>query len=1264
MEWYCSLTDHLFNPWGIEANGGSVDAILDTLRKRVVHLYRKLLLFLMQSVCSYYRHQGVVFVKNITDLNNKWTTSLKHIKEDEAALRIDCDQLSNMEHRKTLQEKSDRADESMRLVHRTIRDFMDEQKQMRTTESDRLLLTELFVIDPSDDMDAIEMRKDALLDDAFKWILDVPEFKAFTNDIDTDDGASVSPSPCRLLWIKGPAGTGKTMLLLGIIRELSERSVALNPGIAHFFFQNADNTVNSSMAAVRSLVWMLLHQQPHLLRHLRDKYENTQPSFVGRHAFIGLCKVLQNMLRDPELEPVYFIVDALDECDDGLPELIDLIARSLTITDKVNWLVSSRPSVPLGTCVAANALVELDSQRLEAPVHAYIHHQLARLQHADGYTDAIIGDMAHEITNRAHNTYLWVWFVFQRLTKPGKNGKTLNGMYALRVIQQFPPGLSALYDHIMATIERGEEDDPAYCKAALRAVYHAYRPLSLSELATFVDLPEGQVVRIVGECGSFLTLTNTTVGVIHQSANDYLTDNYLARLGPTGVAEGHADMGRLCLGAMAAGLHKNIYNLPGMGPYERNTPSPNPEPLAAVRYACVYWVDHIRDAVGQFDGSLLDTELIYSFLLEHLLHWLEALSLLNKIPSGLASIRVLRDLVPVEETSEFAYFVRDTLSFIMWNSYCIELSPLQTYASALLFSPRNSKVRRHFEGQHELDWIKTKPAVNENWEPYVQLNGHKHRVMSATFSPDGKQLVSGSVDETAKIWDVGSGMCICTLIGHTNNVNCVAFSLPDGKHVASGAWGGTIKIWDVASGDCIHTLRPRTYILTATSLAFSPTSDTQLACGFDKGIIEVWDVAMEECVRVLQAHAKDVTAVAFSPDGKQLMSSSRDGTTKVWDVASGLCLQTHEDDTNNTDNKKSACFSLRNENQLVARWADDIIRIWDTTHGHQGQTVEAAAAEVFKIVFSPNGTQLAAGSDDGTVTVWDAASGECIQTLKGHTALVTSVAFFPDGQQLASASHDGTAKVWNVASGQCVHTIEERETRVQAVAVLSNGQRLATLTDGEVVKIWSVSSWECMQTLSSYAHDLVVSPDAKLLCLEPNGEIEIWNVSSGERTLAVKGYKSEGMSRTFSPDGTKLAFQSDDNAIRVWDLLSQECIQTLEGSEHVSVTIVFSPDGKSLASVGAHGPVMVWDVTSGACTQAIEHFEGATISTVFAPSGTVERDGPGQIYGLDWTGPWIVKDGQPLLWLPSQYRSGLSFAINGQSIAVASQTGKVLVIEL
>lgn len=651
MEWYCALTDRLLDTGSIESgNKPTKDDVLGILRERVVSLYEELLLFLIQSVCSYYSHQGLVFSKNLAGLED-WTASLTSIKEAESMLQTDSDQYNKLH---------------ARTVLGNFQDNMVEQKHVQRTKTDSRLLKRLCVVDPRDDMVKIEKKKDVLLYDAFKWILDMPEFKAFTDDTnagaqdDNHDGsyddASVlvppPPSSCRLLWIKGDAGTGKTMLLLGIIRELSARPATVNPSISHFFFQATDKTLNSNTAALRSLLWMLFLQQPHLLSHLREKYENAPMSFRGDRAFINLSKVFESILTDPDLKPVYFIVDALDECDQGLPDLIGLISTSLAVSDKVKWLVSSRPTVPLKTEEATKSLVELDSQKLKGPVAAYIHHQLSRLtvdNGDNGYTKAIIDKISSEITRRAQNTFLWVWFIFQELTKLDKLGKMLNGSYALRTVQRFPPGLSALYGRIMDTIEEGREDDPEYCKATLKVVYLAYRPLSLSELATLVSFPQEQVTRIVGECGSFLTVTNDTVNLIHQSANDYLKNNYSSRLSSDSFAQGHAAMSQHCLDTMD-GLHKNMYHIQSPGPYPRDAAIPQPDPLAPMRYACVYWVDHLSDACDQLsthEGSLPNTKLVYSFLQEHFLHWLEGLSLLNRLSDGVASVRKLLHLVPV-----------------------------------------------------------------------------------------------------------------------------------------------------------------------------------------------------------------------------------------------------------------------------------------------------------------------------------------------------------------------------------------------------------------------------------------------------------------------------------------------------------------------------------------------------------------------------------------------------------------------------------------
>lgn len=138
----------------------------------------------------------------------------------------------------------------------------------------------------------------------------------------------------------------------------------------------------------------------------------------------------------------------------------------------------------------------------------------------------------------------------------------MHGTYAVDIIREMPPGLSKLYDHIMARIEKGMRRDPQYYKDILATATLALRPLALPELAALAGLPHGMDPRtIVKKCGSFLTAEQDTVYLIHQSAKDYLDENYTTRLQPAGVAQGHADIDKRSIEAMASDLRQNMYNL-------------------------------------------------------------------------------------------------------------------------------------------------------------------------------------------------------------------------------------------------------------------------------------------------------------------------------------------------------------------------------------------------------------------------------------------------------------------------------------------------------------------------------------------------------------------------------------------------------------------------------------------------------------------------------------------------------------------------------
>ncbi len=641
MDWYCALTEHLLNKSNISA-GKDFKAVLHQLEGRVVTLYKALLLYQMKSVCSYYRNQGLVFLRGIVKLDD-WDDDLKLVTDAEAAVQDDAAQYFQAQTKTSLAELVRNAkgmETQLGNIHQTLQSFISLQKDTRRDDLESACRRDLRVVDPQDDMQRIEEQKDQLLDDAYKWILLTPEYAAFTN---WDDSGSDRP-PRRLLWIKGHAGTGKTMLIIGLIRQLSHQPVSLAPALSFFFCQGTDTALNNATTVLRSLIWLLLLQQPCLISHLLQKYkESGADLFRDKNAFIALSEVFRNMLKDPQLSPVYLAVDALDECAQGRSDLIRLISTSLTLSQNVKWLLSSRPEVDvlaelmdLGTDSSdTSETVELDTQRLAAPVDAYIDHKLTTLKGKKGYNDIVLTEVSREVRERTENTFLWVALAFKELD-------SVDGWDAVEAIEKIPSGLTELYGYMMTRIDEGKEQNRRRCKNVLAATFLAHRPLSLSELVVIAGLSANIDPRtIVDRCGSFLTIKEETVYLIHQSAKEYLGENYTTRLEQAGVAQGNADIGTRSIDAMSSMLRRNMYNL-DLGFKPENMTPPDPDPLAQIRYSCLFWADHLCSLDGDNFwclGELTDDGKVFGFLKAHFLRWLESLSLIGQLSNGLLSIR-------------------------------------------------------------------------------------------------------------------------------------------------------------------------------------------------------------------------------------------------------------------------------------------------------------------------------------------------------------------------------------------------------------------------------------------------------------------------------------------------------------------------------------------------------------------------------------------------------------------------------------------------
>ncbi|KAL6695576.1 hypothetical protein J3F84DRAFT_408593 [Trichoderma pleuroticola] len=1104
-------------------------------------------------------------------------------------------------------------------------------------------LKDLRLTDPRDDKTRIQQTKGGLLKESSDWIFENDTFTQWRDD-----------ERNTLLWIKGDPGKGKTMLLCAIIDELTPRTklgkpmdrTTNNTFLSYFFCQGTDSRINNATAVLRGLIYLTIIQEPSLVLHVQEKYN---------HA--ALSEMLQNILCDQKVRDIVLVLDALDECETDSTKLLDLITQHASLPH-VKWIISSRNILTIQQRLErymSRGILSLElkanAETVSNAVDIYIEHRISCL-HSIQHNQGLIDELRDALRQKANGTFLWVSLVVKEL-------EDVQSWEVMEAVKEMPMDLTEVYRRMIGQVRNQRRGNAKLCWNILSTIFTAYYPLSLGELGILAGLPKEisehleSIMKLVTMCGSFLTIRQGIIYFIHQSAKDFLS----AEAFQSDAVQRHTDIYEQSNRAIST-LPQNIYGLPDFGFQSEHAWTPEPSPLASMRYSCFCWIGHFCDAYGENPESetrLTLKEKLWSFLKDHVLRWLESMILLGGLADALRALQKMVQELQFDTDSRLSDFLRSTEKFIIKNGPVITRAPLQVYGSALVFGQASSDVNQR-------QWRERLPIIED---------------------------IKGIIETNDAL--------LQTLEGHASAVTAVRFSL-DGKVIASCCRSGTVQVWDATTGAILHTLTTNDHTILAVS--FSPAGKSFTFVSITHNLLDrrsnLFTVSLDNKIPLSQLVRSDIrlhgemtyglaqmftatmsARATFSIDGKMLAMIVRsDGPIKLWNAVKCVPLRAFQNFSEPGAAINALAFSP--DSKIIASGhANATVNLWDTETGARFKRFTTSYPPSFPsingIAFQRDSKKLVIGhmAPSQNIRVLDIATGRDQETHINHEGTIRAIAFSPDGRTMAVGSRDGTVRLWDVNIGMRPRITgdtarpktEATGSKVIEKMVFSpDGKTLALSTTSlcREVELWDTSNGACQNTFEV-----------------PHGLLDQQSMETQTRLLL---WETHCTAIAFSPNGEELASSISGFEIQLQNLATGE-VQTRFGKSMKEVhAITFLPEGKTLAAVYDEDYVVVWDVTTGACLR--EFCLEVPGSFLMGPA-SMDRytsikylpDGPflclNHRYIINLSEKiaespkhdlllideeWITKGEKSILWLPKEYRSNV-VATQGDIVAIGHESG-------